>query len=669
MTRPFVTARATVGEVLPYPSYDKRMGGPARLIGGTILWAGLPQTLARLKQMPLPPIDDMAESWLHFTISLPRGLRLNFGRWQECWHVCITAMGWPSLAIPWIAFEHAPEPEAHEDGTVQHSHAALQSVTWSGMLLDRSNMKRRCDAAERAIRHYLGLPQSPCQPTAIFLPRRRNIGRMELAEAVSSAFRVAQPRNLAELRAALEPFGVTCEISPNTHGVDSFVFSNATWLEVRGKSISDDLTPKAITARFELNAKIRSARARLDFRRFMAAYAMIQPPLNQILKEPKHDACNAEALGNADRPPLVGGHPHQTGSATRPDPSDRPRRDPDEGEHGNLAAFDRIVGKPGARGSDARKQTRIDAGRTIGQSGPDQGNGGKTVGAAARVDLRDAQDGERAGGDAGGSGGIVRGGGFGRLLTLLLACARKHRFKMRVRLDKLSKAVWLGFSDRSALWVSAVGARLAEHATAGSDAHRFAKAYAEEIGWSVLMDHKNWPVPRPQARGDWLSVHKKAAARLRIDLINAASCWMLRDSPPLDDKPGAPAANAARSLLWLIPGVTGTRASLLLASSEAVGKTPEEKMDRISEIEEMKVEQPDLMVLWFKQGDGPPIVITIDKLLEVLNSTVPKRPGGPPGGGGSGVPGSTALEPEHDDLRADESDVRQDPADDPPFNP
>jgi len=110
MTRPFVTARATVGEVLPYPSYDKRMGGPARLIGGTILWAGLPQTLARLKQMPLPPIDDMAESWLHFTISLPRGLRLNFGRWQECWHVCITAMGWPSLAIPWIAFEHAPEP-------------------------------------------------------------------------------------------------------------------------------------------------------------------------------------------------------------------------------------------------------------------------------------------------------------------------------------------------------------------------------------------------------------------------------------------------------------------------------------------------------------------------------------------------------------------------------
>lgn len=674
MTRPFFTARARVGEVLPYPAYDRRLGAPARLIGGTILWAGLPQTLSQLKKLPVPPAWEMSKQWLHSTVSLPPGLTLDREQWMDVWHVCFTAMEWHSRAFPWIAFKHAPKPapEQSKDNAVEHAHAVLLSSTWSGRQLDRSNMQRRCDAAEQAIRHHLGIPQPPRPAMAISIPVRRNIGRMDLAEAISKAFRLAQPCDLDELRLALADYGVSFEISPNTHDVDSYAFRYENWRDVRGKSISDDLTPTAINARFELNKKLRVARAQLEFRRFLAAYAMIQTAPEPITKEPEYGRYTAEAHGHADHAPGLAANQDEDGTAAGSDPSYFAGRISDEGQHRNPAALACVAGNAAARGNDAGTEPGHDTGSNLGQAGQDRGDGEKIVAGSGETDGRDHGHAQRTDVDEKGHGdreraarGVFWGRGLGRRLKMLRAFAEKHGFAMRVRFDELAKALRLHFADKSALWISDRGARLATMADLDSQAHRFVRLYAGEAGWSLLID-ANWPVPRPSARGDWLCVRANDRRRLRRELIHAASCRLLQNSPPLHERAGAPGVGMALPPLWPIPGATGSRGDLLLMSKESVSKTTEELERRIKEVANLAGSRPELMVLWFKADSNDPVIRTASKVVDALRDILARRSDAPSrdhddrgkgGGGGKGGDGdgggrpaaqAEAQDPPHD---------------------
>lgn len=140
------------------------------MIGGTIPWSGVSQTLAYLNKLPEPAFVPAHKRWLQITLSLPPGLAPSAKDWAHILQVCFDGMGWSSRSALWIGFTH---PEKTFNGlVVNHAHFTAEAAALSGMAFPTSNLKKRCDDAEAAIKHHLGISFVPSSPLTLNLPQR-----------------------------------------------------------------------------------------------------------------------------------------------------------------------------------------------------------------------------------------------------------------------------------------------------------------------------------------------------------------------------------------------------------------------------------------------------------------------------------------------------------------
>lgn len=281
MTRPHCTRHDQPGRPLRYAAGLRKGEQPGVFLGGTILWEGPAHTVIRLKSLPAAASEGTEKPWMHITLSPPPSIKMDQQAWMETLHLCLDAMGFPAKTIPWLAFKHQ----------ISHAHLLGLPRTFSGRSLDCSNMKQRCDRAETALLHHFSIPTAPRSPLAVNLPKRRQVtpAHAHIAAAVDNVFQIVQPNCLQELRTALwERAEVEVELTPNSHGVRSYVFRYEGSAKIRGKTLSNDLVPSAIKARFELNRKLRDTRATLDQRRLLSALSAHADPLNTILTEISH---------------------------------------------------------------------------------------------------------------------------------------------------------------------------------------------------------------------------------------------------------------------------------------------------------------------------------------------------------------------------------------------
>lgn len=86
---------------------------------------------------------------------------------------------------------------------------------------------------------------------------------------------------------------IDMDISPNSHGCPSYAFSYGNCIDIRGKSLSNDLTPTKLAERFEFNAKVLAARRDLEVRRFLSALPQDPTHLISVLKAIKNEQAPA----------------------------------------------------------------------------------------------------------------------------------------------------------------------------------------------------------------------------------------------------------------------------------------------------------------------------------------------------------------------------------------
>lgn len=287
MTRPHCTWSSEPGPPLRYAAGLPDGTQPGVFLGGTVLWEGLAQTIARLKALPVPSPADVKKPWMHLTLSLPPLVQLDDTGWMEVLPLMLDNMGFPARAVPWIAFEHPLTEEA----MVRHAHLLGLPMTFSGRWLEPLNMKARCDRVAEALEHHLAIRAELRPPLALNLPKRRQTTpeHRRIAAAVDHVFQHAQPTGLDDLQTALwDCAEVMLALTPNSHGCPSYAFSCEGESEIRGKTLSNDLTPTAIEARFSLNANLRQARANLDLSRFLKALSAHAEPLFNLFEEMTH---------------------------------------------------------------------------------------------------------------------------------------------------------------------------------------------------------------------------------------------------------------------------------------------------------------------------------------------------------------------------------------------
>lgn len=200
-------------------------------------------------------------------------------------------------------------------------------------------------------------------------------------------------------------------------------------------------------------------------------------------------------------------------------------------------------------------------------------------------------------------------------------------------MDRTARSLRCRFADRSRLWISSAGARLASNARVGSDAHRLAAALADRRDWQLLTDRPNWPVPRPVACGDWLAVAGEGRERLLRHLLRRADTTYLSGSHSVRESFRALAAEEDEAPYWEIPGAPGTHPRLLLTSPETFGRGPDALRKRMQELKHLaSIEPPRLVVVLggehapFRLADAAALAATIERRLAEAATPAPQTP-------------------------------------------
>ena len=210
-------------------------------------------------------------------------------------------------------------------------------------------------------------------------------------------------------------------------------------------------------------------------------------------------------------------------------------------------------------------------------------------------------------------------------MTRAQTLARTLGLRVRIRLSHKARALHLRFADASALWLSRSGAVLAAPASADSAAQRFALAHAQNVGWEILVDRPNWPVPRPCAAGDWLTVSAPLLSALRDQLLRAATIEPLVGSTL---EPDHVLALLPQHELVPMPKFppSGARRRIVLLSRTCIAQSSEDLALQIARLDTLAEEHSGLMIFWFKADTGALVTIPPEKLLTVLHDRLEKVP-------------------------------------------
>lgn len=210
-------------------------------------------------------------------------------------------------------------------------------------------------------------------------------------------------------------------------------------------------------------------------------------------------------------------------------------------------------------------------------------------------------------------------------MTRAQTLARTLGLGVQIRISRRARALHLRFADASALWLSRSGAGLAAPAKPDSAAHRFALAHASEVGWKVLVDRPNWPVPQPCKPGDWLTVSEPILPALRDQLLRAATIERLVGSTLEPDHVLALLPQHEPVPMPKFPP-SGTRRRIVMLSRTCIAKSPEDLALQIARLDKLAEEDPGLMIFWFKADTGSLVTIPPEKLLTVLHDRLEKVP-------------------------------------------
>lgn len=238
---------------------------------------------------------------VHFTLSMPDGLRLSDREWHDVASYVLDVSGLPHDLVPWAM-------AGREKTRCDHVHILSATQTWSGRELDVATSKRFTDALDRTVRHHLGIPElawhlppeaSLVSPIRTF---RKHDQARRFAEDFNHAMGVYLPTTLCELNSALGRVGSTWTVSGSLKpGSLLTPFDNFWQLDINPRTAGRHFSSNAIVSRLAFAKRIATARAA----QFIVQLARIVHPTSipTLRAGKKHDIPNSRqrSLESEDR--------------------------------------------------------------------------------------------------------------------------------------------------------------------------------------------------------------------------------------------------------------------------------------------------------------------------------------------------------------------------------
>ncbi len=285
---------------------------------------------------------------VHFTLSMPEGLRLSDREWHDVASYVMDLSGLPPDLVPWVM-------AGREKTRCDHVHILSGLETWSGRKLEIATSKRFTDALDRNVRHHLGIPELDWHlpPEASLVSPIRASKQHAQAKSFAEDFNYAMdfylPTKLDELNAALGRVGSTWTVSGSlSRGALLTPFDDFCKVSINPVDAGAHFSSKALIARLAFAKRVATARAT----QFIARLARkIHPDNIPILRTGKqHDIPNpGQRSAENEDGPHAGGH-QETTPASDPAGTGEPR--PDLGFRGK------------AHGVDGRDQRRLHRARS-----------------------------------------------------------------------------------------------------------------------------------------------------------------------------------------------------------------------------------------------------------------------------------------------------------------
>lgn len=333
-----------------FHSHSTQFGNYVRL--GEVLSGSIPDTepgkiMRWFKRFEKPQGTGL----VHFTLSMPEGMRLSDCEWHDVASYVLDCSGLPPDLVPWTMAGREPT-------RCDHVHILSGLQTWSGRYLEVNTSKRFTDALDRTLRHHLGIPELNWNlpPEVSLVSPVRAIKKHALAESFAKDFNHALdfylPTTLDDLNAALGRIGSNWTVS-NSMSRDGLLapFDDFWKVSINPMEAGAHFSSKALFARLSFAKRVATARAAQFIVRLARFINPDNIPTLRIGKQNDIPHPGQRSPENEDRP-RAGGY-QETSPALGSAGTNGPRRD------------QRVRGK--ADGIDGGNQGRI---RRTGSSVP-----------------------------------------------------------------------------------------------------------------------------------------------------------------------------------------------------------------------------------------------------------------------------------------------------------
>lgn len=213
---------------------------------------------------------------VHFTLSMPEGLRLSNQEWHTVATYVLERSGLPADRVPWIMV-------GRESTRCDHSHIVSSRQTWSGRELEIATSKRFTDALDRDLRHHLGLPElewsGPAHQTLVSPVRSGREKTRTLVLSFADDFNHALdrylPSSVAELNVALAHVGSDWCVSESADDDGLLIPENEILkVTINPAHAGSNFSSRALAARMAFAKRIAVARAM----QFLALIAQLIHP-------------------------------------------------------------------------------------------------------------------------------------------------------------------------------------------------------------------------------------------------------------------------------------------------------------------------------------------------------------------------------------------------------
>lgn len=617
MTRPYIQPHDAPGDPVRYAS-RKQKKRASNLLGGTVLFEGVPKTIATFERFR--ERHDGTAPVLHVTVSLPVGTVLGTDAWLKAISVILDELRLRSRLIPWIAWQHPPGDETDCD----HAHVVALSQTFAGRPIDMGSRKKRCDEADAALRHHLGLPMPP-SPFAVHLPTRRqtNDHRRWIAATIEAAIERDQPTSFEELQTSLKAQGdVDVALTPNSHGVLSYSFTFRQAVSVRGKVIGDALTPKGMDALFRRFAGLRSLRLAVETATVLKA---LEPHAAEITTKLNRIGNLTDERRKLDDQHLAGRTQAAAVETAGTDPLYRSDRDGDQEGGGGPSGAPETGERGQQRNPGATPDRGVDeAGSDTRKEQPDGREYQRVPGQMERG------DGEAGGGLRSATGenrraseGVAapRVGLHAALVLPIYQLASKLGCRIaRVDICQSTQSIWPIFADGSTVDISAELVRIGTPAKPEAQAIRLAAEFARQAGFDMIGRESGWPFSGPTELGDLFAAEPSMLDAIRAERLRAANVSFL----PVDEATHRKVLAQFARFRGAGDEQTEADAEHLVFMTPAIPKQPAPTLQKqIAAIDEIAVDRPGTRVV-FPHLDGSKLGSTsLEKLKNRIHLALP----------------------------------------------